>query len=71
MQVRTWFVHSVFNLSLRPAQFVTNPGGIELQAVMYQEKCIVGYRLPGEKCERKRLFQHRIATGTDAPPEFL
>lgn len=44
MQVRTWFVRSVFNLSLSSAHFVSNPAGFELQAVMYQEKGIVGYR---------------------------
>lgn len=44
MQVRTWFVHSVFNLCLSTVQFIANPAGFELQAVMYQEKCIVGYR---------------------------
>lgn len=60
MQVRKWFVCSVFNLSLSPAQFITNPAGFELQVVMYQEKCLVGYR-----SYRVRNVKERVCSGAE------
>lgn len=53
VRVRAWFVRSIFNLPLSPAQSITNPAGFELKAVMCQEKCVVGCNSDGVKNVRE------------------